>query len=117
MAILSGEIKDDDSKNLNSRTLKKAEFQGPVMPWIDPQKEFTAEEKAVQSGFKSRAQVIRERGGNPQDVFDQIKQERDAEKAAGLSFSTSTDQQEQLSLFDNQENKDEESEKTEETKK
>jgi capsid protein len=54
----------------------------------------------VTAGFKSRAQVIRERGGNPQDVFEQIKQERNQEKEAGISFSTSSPpKQTQLSLF------------------
>ena len=88
MAILSGQLKVPQSA-INPRTLKKAGFQGPTMPWIDPQKEITAEEKAVRSGFKSRAQVIRERGGNPQDVFEQIKQEREQENEAGISFTTS----------------------------
>lgn len=102
MAVLSGQLKVPENQ-INPRTMKKAGFQGPVMPWIDPQKEAVAEEKMVQSGFKSRAQVIRERGGNPQDTFEQIKQEREQEKEAGISFSTSTGsssgQQEQLSLF------------------
>lgn len=88
MAILSGELRVPPS-GINLRTLKKAGFQGPTMPWIDPQKEITAEEKAVQAGFKSRAQVIRERGGNPQDVFEQIKQERKEETDAGIAFTTS----------------------------
>src|SRR5690606_29130882 len=88
MAVLSGQLQVPQNE-INPRTLKKAGFQGPVMPWIDPQKEVTAEEKAVAAGFKSRAQVIRERGGNPQDTFEQIKQEREQEKEAGISFSTS----------------------------
>ncbi|MAR56972.1 MAG: phage portal protein [Rickettsiales bacterium] len=87
MAILSGQLELPKTK-LNPRTLKKAGFQGPVMPWIDPQKEVTAEEKAVAAGFKSRAQVIRERGGNPQDTFEQIKLEREEEDDAGIIFST-----------------------------
>ena len=44
---------------------------------------------AVGAGFKTRAQVIRERGGNPQDVFEQIKQEKSQEKEAGIIFNTS----------------------------
>ncbi len=97
MAVLSGQLKVPQNE-INPRTLKKAGFQGPIMPWIDPQKEAVAEEKMVQSGFKSRAQVIRERGGNPQDVFEQIKQEREEENEAGLTFTTSNGGQ-QLSLF------------------
>lgn len=112
MAVLSGQLEVPEGE-INPLSLKKAGFQGPVMPWIDPQKEITAEEKAVQSGFKSRAQVIRERGGNPQDVFEQIKQERSQEQEAGLSFSTSNGGGQQLSLFnqkgesDDQENEQE----------
>jgi len=88
MAVLSGKL-DAPEAEINQMSLKKAGFQGPTMPWIDPQKEVTAEEKAVQAGFKSRSQVIRERGGNPQDVFEQIKQEREQETEAGISFSSS----------------------------
>ncbi len=97
MAVLSGQLKVPQNE-INPRSLKKAGFQGPVMPWIDPQKEVTAEEKAVAAGFKSRAEVIRARGGNPQDTFEQIKQEREQEKEAGISFSTSNGGK-QLSLF------------------
>ena len=88
MAILSGQLEVPKTE-INPRSLKKASFQGPIMPWIDPQKEANAEEKMVQSGFKSRAQVIRERGNNPQDIFEQIKQEREQETEAGISFTTS----------------------------
>lgn len=88
MAVLSGQLKVPQSA-INPRTLKKAGFQGPTMPWIDPSREITAGGKAVQAGFKSRVQVIRERGGNPQDVFEQIRQEREQESEAGISFTTS----------------------------
>jgi lambda family phage portal protein len=88
MSALSGQLDVPDG-SINQRTLKKAGFQGPNMPWIDPKKEGEAEMIAVGAGFKSRAQVIRERGGNPQDLFEQIRQEREQEKEAGISFSTS----------------------------
>ena len=87
MAILSGQLEVAENE-INKISLNKASFQGPTMPWIDPKKEGEAEQLAVGAGFKSRAQVIRERGGNPQDVFEQIKQEREQEKQAGISFST-----------------------------
>lgn len=69
-------------------TLLDADFRGPTMPWIDPLKEIHAEEKAVQAGFKSRSQVIRERGSNPAIVNEQIKRERSEEQAAELVFTT-----------------------------
>lgn len=88
MAVLSGQLKLPENE-INKNTLLKAGFQGPVMPWIDPQKEAVAEEKLIQAGLKARAQSIRERGGNPQATFEQIKQEREQDEKAGLAFSTS----------------------------
>ena len=88
MAVLSGQLPNSEN-NIQKQSLKKASFQGPNMPWIDPKKEGEAEMIAVSAGFKSRSQVIRERGGNPQDVFEQIKQERGQEKEAEIVFSTS----------------------------
>lgn len=88
MAVLSGQLKLPENE-INKNTLLKAGFQGPVMPWIDPQKEAVAEEKLIQAGLKARAQSIRERGGNPQATFEQIKQEREQDEEAGLAFSTS----------------------------
>ncbi len=75
-------------KNIDMNTLLDADFRGPTMPWIDPLKEIHAEEKAVQAGFKSRSQVIRERGSNPAIVNEQIKRERSEEKSAELVFTT-----------------------------
>jgi lambda family phage portal protein len=88
MAVLSGKLEIPEG-SINPRTLWNAGFQGPTMPWIDPKKEGEAEQLAVSAGFKSRSQVIRERGGNPQDVFEQIKQERAQEEEAGLTFTSS----------------------------
>jgi len=87
MAVLSGQLKIPKGE-INPLTLKKATFQGPVMPWIDPQKEVVAEEKAIAAGLKARSQSIRERGGNPQNTYDQIKQEREQDEEAGLTFTT-----------------------------
>ena len=45
-------------------------------------------EKATKAGFKSRTQVIRDRGGNPEIVQNQIKQERKQAALDGLRFSS-----------------------------
>lgn len=74
--------------NLDLQTLLDADFRGPTMPWIDPLKEIHAEEKSVQAGFKSRSQVIRERGNNPTTVNEQIKRERQEEEQSELVFTT-----------------------------
>jgi len=64
-------------RDLDPQSLFDAEFRGPVMPWVDPVKEAKAAESMVQAGFKSRSQVIRERGGNPRDVDAEIRRERE----------------------------------------
>jgi len=48
-----------------------ADFRGPPMPWIDPLKEASANEKQIRAVLKSAPQVIRDLGGNPKDVLDQ----------------------------------------------
>jgi lambda family phage portal protein len=88
MAVLSGQLDDVGANAIAANSIINAGFQGPVTPWIDPQKEANAEEKMVQSGFKARAQVIRERGNNPQAVFEQVKQEREQDAEVGLNFTT-----------------------------
>lgn len=56
------------------------EFIGAGMPWIDPKKEIEADALAVENGFKSRTQVIRERGGDPR-LVDQQNEADTFEKA------------------------------------
>lgn len=85
-AIASREIRIP--ADIDPLTIDDAEYRGPVMPWIDPQKEAMAAILQVQAGFKSRAQVIRERGGVPQNVFNEIDRERENDIANGLVFST-----------------------------
>lgn len=86
VAIASGVL--SIPRDIDMTTLYDAEYRGPVMPWIDPAREATAAELLVQAGFKSRSQTIRERGGNPQDVYDQIKREREQDYQDGLIFSS-----------------------------
>lgn len=86
MAILSNKIKVPPK--IKETTLYDADFRGAITQWIDPLKEIQAEELSVQAGFKSRNQVIRERGYNPSYVLEQIKQEQEEEKVNKLKFST-----------------------------
>jgi capsid protein len=46
------------------------------MPWIAPDKELNAFETAVSNGFMSRAQVIRDIGGDPAVVDAQLKADK-----------------------------------------
>lgn len=60
----------------------------PVRPVIDPSKEYKANETAIKSGQKSRHQVIREGGGDPEKVDAEIIEERRAAAKEGIVFSS-----------------------------
>ena len=69
---------------INGKTLKilkldkykEAKFIGRRWKSIDPQKDMSAQQIAINMGIKSRAQVIRENGGQePEDVWREIKKE------------------------------------------
>lgn len=48
--------------------LRRAEFIGPGMPWIDPMKEVQADILAIENNLIARQQVIRGRGNDPRKV-------------------------------------------------
>jgi lambda family phage portal protein len=86
MAVLSGQIKLP--AELDMATLYDVDARGPVMPWIDPEKEEKALERAERAGHKSAQQSIRERGGNPKQVMAEIETWRKQADEKGLVFST-----------------------------
>ena len=77
-----------NADGIDWETIENADFRGPGLPWIDPAKEIKAAKDAVQAGFKSKTQIIRENGGNPQDVRNQFATERDQDNQLNLIFSS-----------------------------
>lgn len=71
-------------RGIDMGTVFDADMRSPGMPWIDPKKEVEADVAAVENRFKSRTQIIRERGGDPDVVEEQIKQERERDEANGF---------------------------------
>lgn len=74
---------DPDLRTMPMSKLDK--FDAPLFyarrwDWVDPQSDMTANEKAVGLGIKSRAQIIRERGQDPEQVWKEL----DVEKARGF---------------------------------
>lgn len=61
-----------------------AEHLPPRQDWIDPEKDVAAERDAVRAGFKTRTQVIAERGYDREDIDAERAQEVAEEKARGL---------------------------------
>lgn len=70
-AIIDGVPRDVDLASIHD-----AEFMGPPLLWIDPQKETAAALMQTQAGFRSSASVIRERGGSLRDTYAQIEHEQ-----------------------------------------
>lgn len=74
MAIASGAVRVP--AGVRPETVAQASFRGPVMPWIDPNKEAQALRLMVRAGFTSAQEVIAERGGRLQDTYEQLSRER-----------------------------------------
>lgn len=68
---------------VDPETLFDAEYRGPGMPWIDPLKEAKADEIKIQSRITSRHQLIKDRGGDPAKVDEQIARERESDMTNG----------------------------------
>lgn len=63
-------------------------YVAPSMPWINPMHEAAAWLDLVQAGFASEVEVIRKRGGNPDDMLAQIESFRTKARDKRLAFSS-----------------------------
>jgi lambda family phage portal protein len=72
------------SSRIDLETLADADMRPPGIPWIDPLKEIQADALAVEQRFRSRTQIIRDRGGDPDVIEEQIKQERERDRENGF---------------------------------
>ncbi len=77
-----------DMRGADPLTIFDAEHVGLGTAYIEPSREAEAAVTQVQAGFKSKAQVILEQGGNPREVTKQITAERENDNAEGLVFSS-----------------------------
>lgn len=72
------------NRTVDLETVFDADMRAPGIPWIDPLKETQADVLAVEKRLASRTQVIRNRGGDPDVVYEQIKEERERDRENGL---------------------------------
>jgi len=86
LGIASGAI--DVPFDVDTDTILNAIYICPVMPWIDPDKESKANERNIQMGVSTEAEVIRSRGKNPQELKRQRLQEIEFNKENDLIFSS-----------------------------
>lgn len=63
---------------------KAARYQGRRWSWWDPSKDIPAHKKAQDARMRSISSSIRERGDDPDEVFDEIAEEREKMAAKGI---------------------------------
>lgn len=62
-----------------------ANYQARRWAWVDPQKDGNANQMAIQASTRSRSQIIREQGADPETVFREIQAERELMLGLGLN--------------------------------
>ena len=87
-AVLAGALPGISATRLarERAALMAAKWIPPRWEWVDPLKDMQAEKLAVDSGWKSRSDVIEGQGYDPEEVDARIAQDKEREAAAGLSF-------------------------------
>ena len=83
----------DEMLRVNGKTLTidmypmlyKPIFTPKRWAWIDPRSEAIANQIAIKSGLKAPSQIIKEMGGDPEEVWKSIKQDIDTMTGLGLS--------------------------------
>lgn len=75
-------------RDLDPNNLDDALYIGPQMPWIDPAREAKAWAELERNGHASGPEIIRRRGQNPSDVFEQERLWRGQWQGADLLIST-----------------------------
>lgn len=88
MAYLMGEIKI--GRFPLARPLDQympAAFQGRRWAWVDPQKDGEANKLAIEQRLKSRSQIIREQGDDPETVFNEIQREEELLGKLGIELA------------------------------
>lgn len=71
-AIAAGVVRQP--RDLDPLTLDDASYQPPVIPWIDPLRESNANNAMLENYLTSPQTLIRQRGGNPDEVLNNWQQ-------------------------------------------
>jgi lambda family phage portal protein len=72
---------------LREEKYQKVSFQAKRWSWVDPKKDVEAAIMAVDNGFRSRSDVIRESGRDPEEVFSEIASENLRLKELGVELN------------------------------
>lgn len=86
-AVLAGAIRIPDYTG-NRRVYSRIKWCPDGWPWVDPKKDLEAEQLAIRSGLKSRAESAAERGRDVEEVDREIFEDNARADAMGLVFDT-----------------------------
>jgi hypothetical protein len=88
LAVLEGRLPDVNEEEFISDPDRfiDADYVFPARPWIDPEKEVNAYEKAINLRIKSRSEIIAQDGGSFKSMMKRIAQDRDEAKTEGITF-------------------------------
>lgn len=81
-------INDNNPVSYSEDRFKKfsaIKWQARRWKWVDPLKEIQANEKAIALKVKSRSEIIRDLGRDPEDVWRELASEEELMKSIGLS--------------------------------
>jgi lambda family phage portal protein len=91
-AMSMGTVKLPSGLAIPARNVQKfadaATWQGRRWQWVDPKKDMETNQGSVDYRFRSISSVIRESGGDPDDVFAEIAAERKKMDALGITPET-----------------------------
>ena len=73
-----------DTSDIDMDTIHDSSHTRPPLTWIDPKKELEAIEKEISLKIVSRSDVIRRRGGDPEEVANKIAEENEMYKELGI---------------------------------
>lgn len=88
-AVLSGALPAHDFET-DPRPYLDVEWLPPRFDWVDPAKDIGAEISAVSAGFKTRSQVIAERGYDAEAIDAELAADAARAAALGLTLTTHT---------------------------
>ena len=67
---------------------KKADWTAPRVQQLDPVKETDAQVKRIQAGLATISETLRENGREPEEFFDEYKQDVERCKTLGINISS-----------------------------
>jgi len=90
-AMVSGQLnlKMQDINRINTPM-----WQPRRWAWVDPLKDVQASTTAIQQGLRSRTDIVAESGGDVEDIFEQLAQEKEAAEKLGIKIEKDSEEKE-----------------------